>query len=331
MTRVQDVYPNDRVSLREVGLRDGLQLVKTFPSTLAKQRWMRKNMAQACGTSRSDRSCLRTRFRSLPTCGKWSGRSRSSRRARHSAGAQRAWRQRCAGLRSGRNRIGGFGHRRAQPGQCQAVAGSGDRQPQTSVRIARREFAQADRQRCHLDGAGMFNHGSGQPQGSDEAGGQMSGGRRRFRGRGRTVGYSGPRQVGELTKAVVKLCGAKPVCVHLHDTRGMGIANASAALDAGARILDGSLGGLGGCPFAPGATGNVVFEDLVFSPKARVLRPASISRSLSACAPFCGRKCPTSRSMADLPAPGSRTEEVQTIAEARPARRDIACRPALVT
>jgi hydroxymethylglutaryl-CoA lyase len=67
-----------------------------------------------------------------------------------------------------------------------------------------------------------------------------------------------------LTSAVVKLSGAKPVCVHLHDTRGMGIANASAALDAGARILDGSLGGLGGCPFAPGATGNVVFEDLVF-------------------------------------------------------------------
>ena len=67
-----------------------------------------------------------------------------------------------------------------------------------------------------------------------------------------------------MTKAIVKLSGSKPVCVHLHDTRGMGIANASAALDAGARILDGSLGGLGGCPFAPGATGNVVFEDLVF-------------------------------------------------------------------
>src|SRR5258708_10247099 len=60
------------------------------------------------------------------------------------------------------------------------------------------------------------------------------------------------------------MSGTKPVCVHLHDTRGMGIANASAALDAGARILDGSLGGLGGCPFAPGATGNVVFEDLGF-------------------------------------------------------------------
>ena len=79
-----------------------------------------------------------------------------------------------------------------------------------------------------------------------------------------TVGYAGPKQVGELTRAAVKLSGAKPVCVHLHDTRGMGIANASAAIDAGARILDGSLGGLGGCPFAPGATGNVVFEDLAF-------------------------------------------------------------------
>jgi len=79
-----------------------------------------------------------------------------------------------------------------------------------------------------------------------------------------TVGYAGPRQVGDLTKAAVRLAGEKPICVHLHDTRGMGVANASAALDAGARILDGSLGGLGGCPFAPGATGNVVFEDLVF-------------------------------------------------------------------
>jgi hydroxymethylglutaryl-CoA lyase len=79
-----------------------------------------------------------------------------------------------------------------------------------------------------------------------------------------TVGYAGPKQVGDLTRAAVKLAGTKPICVHLHDTRGMGIANASAALDEGARILDGSLGGLGGCPFAPGATGNVVFEDLVF-------------------------------------------------------------------
>jgi len=55
--------------------------------------------------------------------------------------------------------------------------------------------------------------------------------------------------------------GPSPYASALSD---LSVANASAALDAGARILDGSLGGLGGCPFAPGATGNVVFEDLVF-------------------------------------------------------------------
>jgi hydroxymethylglutaryl-CoA lyase len=79
-----------------------------------------------------------------------------------------------------------------------------------------------------------------------------------------TVGYAGPKQVGELSTALAKLCGDTPFAVHLHDTRGMAIANASAALDAGARVLDGALGGLGGCPYAPGATGNAVFEDLVF-------------------------------------------------------------------
>ena len=68
------------------------------------------------------------------------------------------------------------------------------------------------------------------------------------------------------------LCGGRAFIVHLHDTRGMGIANASAALDAGARVLDGSLGGLGGCPFAPGATGNVVFEDLVYLCETKGMR-----------------------------------------------------------
>ena len=119
-----------------------------------------------------------------------------------------------------------------------------------------------------------------------------------------TVGYAGPKQVGELTKAIVKLSGSKPVCVHLHDTRGMGIANASAALDAGARILDGSLGGLGGCPFAPGATGNVVFEDLVFLCESKGFATGiDIDRNWSRCARSCDRKCPARRSMAGSPAP----------------------------
>ncbi len=79
-----------------------------------------------------------------------------------------------------------------------------------------------------------------------------------------TVGFAGPKQVYELSKRVVSALGDIPVVVHLHDTRGTGIANAYAAMEAGVRVLDGTLGGLGGCPFAPGATGNVSFEDLVY-------------------------------------------------------------------
>lgn len=79
-----------------------------------------------------------------------------------------------------------------------------------------------------------------------------------------TVGFAGPKQVAHLTSGLWKLADGKPFGVHLHDTRGMGMANAAAALDEGVRILDASMGGLGGCPFAPNATGNIVMEDLVF-------------------------------------------------------------------
>ena len=79
-----------------------------------------------------------------------------------------------------------------------------------------------------------------------------------------TVGYAGPKQVAHLASRLRELAGGKPFGVHLHDTRGMGMANAAAALDEGVRILDASMGGLGGCPFAPNATGNIVMEDLVF-------------------------------------------------------------------
>jgi len=87
-----------------------------------------------------------------------------------------------------------------------------------------------------------------------------------------TVGYAGPKQVGELTRAIVKMSGAKPVCIHLHDTRGMGIANASAALDAGrAPSSTDRSAASAAARSRPGATGNVVFEDLVFlSERARV-------------------------------------------------------------
>ena len=63
---------------------------------------------------------------------------------------------------------------------------------------------------------------------------------------------------------LMKLIGAKLEAAHLHNTRGLGLANALAAYEEGVRHFDSSMGGLGGCPFAPGASGNVITEDLVF-------------------------------------------------------------------
>jgi hydroxymethylglutaryl-CoA lyase/(R)-citramalyl-CoA lyase len=71
-----------------------------------------------------------------------------------------------------------------------------------------------------------------------------------------------PSQVKHLVAEGVKL--GKPVAVHLHNTRNTGFANAYAAIEAGASALDASVGGVGGCPFAPRATGNICTEDLVY-------------------------------------------------------------------
>jgi hydroxymethylglutaryl-CoA lyase len=79
-----------------------------------------------------------------------------------------------------------------------------------------------------------------------------------------TVGYANPAQVRATVRAVRAAVGPRLSKLHLHDTMGMGLANALAGLDEGIRAFDSCLGGLGGCPFAPGASGNIVTEDLVF-------------------------------------------------------------------
>ena len=79
-----------------------------------------------------------------------------------------------------------------------------------------------------------------------------------------TVGYANPAQVKQIFSRVKKEIGNKLEGAHFHDTRGLGLANALAAYEAGVRHFDSSMGGLGGCPFAPGASGNVITEDLVF-------------------------------------------------------------------
>ena len=79
-----------------------------------------------------------------------------------------------------------------------------------------------------------------------------------------TVGYANPAQVRRLFRRLRAELGDKAGAAHMHNTRGLGLANCLAAWEEGTRTFDASQGGLGGCPYAPGASGNVVTEDLVF-------------------------------------------------------------------
>ena len=265
MTNVESIYPDSRVTLREVGLRDGLQLVKTFPSTTAKQRWIRDEYAAGVRHFEvgsflpaktfpqfADVREIVATVASLPS-------AHGAALALNERGANEA-------LASGVAEIA-------------SVVSATEEHSQANANRSRESAIANVRRLCELRDASshkpVVNVGISMALGCSitgpvdprevlrlvdkcfEAGADVV-------AIADTVGYAGPKQVGDLTRAVVKLAGTKPICVHLHDTRGMGIANASAALDEGAQILDGSLGGLGGCPFAPGATGNVVFEDLVF-------------------------------------------------------------------
>lgn len=88
-----------------------------------------------------------------------------------------------------------------------------------------------------------------------------------------TTGYANPEQVKRLVRKVQAAVGKEHITgVHLHNTRGLGLANALAAIEEGITTVDSSLGGIGGCPFAPGASGNIVTEDLVFMLEAMGLR-----------------------------------------------------------
>jgi hydroxymethylglutaryl-CoA lyase len=265
MTRIQDVYPDDRVSLREVGLRDGLQMVKTFPSTAAKQHWIRDEYAAGV------RHFEVGSFLPAKTFPQFADISDMVKTVASLPGAH--------GVALTLNERGVNEALASGVAEVATVVSATEEHSQANAHRSRADAIANVKRLCELRDASMHKPlvnaaismalgcsitGAVDPKEVIRLAEKCLEAGVDFVAVADTVGYAGPKQVTELTKAIVKLSGAKPVCVHLHDTRGMGIANASAALDAGARILDGSLGGLGGCPFAPGATGNVVFEDLVF-------------------------------------------------------------------
>lgn len=92
-----------------------------------------------------------------------------------------------------------------------------------------------------------------------------------------TLGHAVPQEVASLVGRTAELAPERDVVFHGHDTWGMGVANALAAIDAGAYMVDGALAGLGGCPFAPGASGNTSSEDILFATRPGWLTPSSFA------------------------------------------------------
>lgn len=260
----ETLYPKNRVTLREVGLRDGLQLVRRFPSTEAKLKWL--HAEYAAGVRHFEVGSF------LPA-----SRVPQFADIRALIGATADMGAFASALAL--NERGAGDAVQTPVHEIINVVSATEEHSRANMRRSRAEAVNLVRRTRELAGKGddrpLVNAGIAMAFGCSIAGDVPQAEVLRFAedclnagadiiGIADTVGFAGPRQVGALTSALVNLCGDVPVTVHLHDTRGLALANAAAALDAGARVLDGSLGGLGGCPFAPGATGNAVFEDLVF-------------------------------------------------------------------
>lgn len=265
MTDVKKIYPSDRVVLREVGLRDGLQLVKTFPSTDAKRRWVREEYAAGV------RHFEVGSFLPAKTFPQFVDVREVVATVASLPGAH--------GIALALNERGVNEALASGVAEIATVVSATEEHSQANANRSRESAIANVKRMCELRDASahkpIVNAAISMALGCSIAGAVDPKEVIRLVEKcleagvdvvaiADTVGYAGPKAVGDLTKAAVKIAGSKPICIHLHDTRGMAIANASAALDEGARVFDGSLGGLGGCPFAPGATGNVVMEDLVF-------------------------------------------------------------------
>lgn len=263
MSRTTHIYPEDRLILREVGLRDGLQLVEVWPDTAAKLDWITREHQAGVRHFEVGSFLPKGRFPQFADV-KHVGTAVQALEGAHAIALVLNERGLEDALAAPVDEIALVlsateAHSQANQHRTQtealalvrrAVAERGGQGPIISVGIAM-AFG------CSITGAVAPEDVLGLVETCTDAGADVI-------GLADTVGFAGPDAVGSLTAKARAICGSVPLCIHLHDTRGMGIANASAAIDAGCRVLDGSLGGLGGCPFAPGATGNVVMEDLAF-------------------------------------------------------------------
>ncbi len=119
-----------------------------------------------------------------------------------------------------------------------------------------------------------------------------------------TVGYAHPAHVRDTVRAVQDAIGTRLAKLHLHDTMGLGMANALAGLEQGIREFDACLAGLGGCPFAPGASGNIVTEDLVFMLESMGIATGIDLRRLIAARDLLAQSLPDDRQRGGVAAAG---------------------------
>jgi hydroxymethylglutaryl-CoA lyase len=265
LTRLDEIYPPDRISLREVGLRDGLQMVQSYPSTAGKTSWI--ELEYDAGVRHFEAGSFLPKD-SYPI---FSDVRDVIAKINTLEGAH------AAALTL--NKRGMVDALATDVGEIECVISATEEHNQANTKRSRQETLSSIQDLCRMRdisrGKPLISVGIAMSFGCSITGQVKQEEVLRvvddcldvgvdIVSLADTVGYAGPKQVAALVKAVRQRAGRKGVGIHLHDTRGLGLANAAAALDEGARILDGSIGGLGGCPFAPKATGNIVFEDLAF-------------------------------------------------------------------
>lgn len=258
-------YPADGVSLREVVLRDGLQLVKRVPSTEAKVDLIRREYAagvryfEVGSFLPANRMPQFADVRLLIDFVAGLEGARSSALTLNERGVEDALKtdvDEIVCVVSATEEHSQANMRRSREDAVALVAKAAERAVAADIRpVVNAGIAMAFG--CSIAGEVDPDEVMRLAEACLEAGADVV-------GVADTVGFAGPAQVGALCGRLERLCKDRAFIVHLHDTRGLGLSNASAAIDNGCRVLDGALAGLGGCPFAPGATGNIVFEDLVF-------------------------------------------------------------------
>lgn len=264
MSRIADVYPADRVTLREVGLRDGLQLAKALPSTAAKIAWLQREHAAGVRHFEIGSFLPPARFPQFADIDAMIAACEAL--DVHSAGLTLNERGAETALMTAIREMVCVVSATEAHSQANMRRSQADAVALVGKVVAMRDAA-APSMLVNAGIAMAFGcsiSGDVNPDAVLRLAGDCLDAGADIVGIADTVGYAGPRAVGDLCARMARLCGDRQFIIHLHDTRGMGVANAAAALDNGARVIDASLGGLGGCPFAPGATGNVVFEDIVF-------------------------------------------------------------------